>query len=151
GELEAAESDLVPFHAAVAEHLDRAATHAWSGEGILVCPARLGRDEHAETAIAGLVRVGAREQGHHVGARGVGDPGLVAGYAVDIAIANRTGTEAAEVGAGVRLGEDRRREHFARGDLRQPLLLLRVGAAKTDQLGSDLGPGPQRADPDVGA
>src|SRR5690606_19764223 len=124
---------------------------AGTGEVSPVGPAWLGRCYPAGAAIAGLVRIGAREQRQHVGARGVGDPGLVAGYAVDIAIANRTGTEAAEVGAGVRLGEDRRREHFARGDLRQPLLLLRVGAAKTDQLGSDLGPGPQRADPDVGA
>ena len=39
----------------------------------------------------------------------------------------------------------------ARGDLRQPFGLLRLGAAAEDQLGGDLGAGAERADADVAA
>ena len=95
--------------------------------------------------------VGAHQHGHQVGAGGVGDPGLVAGDDVGVAVAGGAGAQAAEVGAGVGLGEDRGRQHLGRGDPRQPVRLLRLGAAAEDQLGGDLGAGAERADADIAA
>ena len=133
--LEAVEGDLVFLHAAVAEHLDLAAAHALGREGLAHRAARLFGDEHREALVAGLARVGARHQGHQVRARAVGDPGLVAGDAVERAVAHRPGLERSQVGAGAGLGEDRGDLELAARDAGQPPLLLRLGAALADQLG----------------
>jgi hypothetical protein len=81
----------------------------------------------------------------------VGDPGLGPGHAVDVAVPHGPGGEAAQVRAGVGLGEHRRGQDLARGDPGQPLLLLLVGAAQADELGRDLGAGAQRPHPDESA
>ena len=79
----------------------------------------------------------------------MGDPGLVAGDAVHLALAGRAGAQAGEVRAHVRLGEDRGRQHAARGDRLEPARLLRLGAIGEDHLAGDLGAGAERADPDI--
>ena len=79
------------------------------------------------------------------------DPGLVAVDLVDVAGAHRARLQRGEVGAGVRLGEHRGRQHLAGGDLRQPLALLLLGAAAEDQLGGDLRAGAERAHADIAA
>jgi hypothetical protein len=147
----AVEGDLVLLHAAVAEHLDLAAGHALGRERVGVAAARLFREQHGEALVAGLGRVGAHEQRHQVGAHRVGDPGLVAEDLVDVALAGGPRLQGGEVGAGVRLGEDRGRQHLAGGDPRQPGRLLLVGAAAEDELGGDLRAGAERADADIGA
>ena len=81
----------------------------------------------------------------------MGDPGLVAADLVDVALLDRPRLERGEIGAGVRLGEHGGRQHLAGGDLRQPLLLLFVGAAAEDQLGGDLRARAERADADIAA
>mgnify|MGYP000122514761 CR=1 FL=1 len=86
GHLEAVERERVLLHAAVAEHLDLAAGHAGGGEGGLVGAGDLLGEEHRQAAPVGGVRVGARQQRHHMGARGVSDPGLVAGDLPDVAV-----------------------------------------------------------------
>ncbi len=79
------------------------------------------------------------------------DPGLVAVDLVDVALAHRAGLQRSEIGAGVGLGEHRRRQDFAGRDLRQPLGLLLVGAAAEDQLGCDLRARAERAHADIAA
>ncbi len=101
--------------------------------------------------MARLVRVGARQQRHQVRAGGVRDPGLVAVDAVDLAVAFRAGAQRGEVGAGLRLGEDRGRNDLAGGDPGQIVRLLILGAGEADELAGDLSPRPQRADPDIAA
>ncbi len=96
-------------------------------------------------------RVGARQQGHDLRARGVGDPCLVPGDRPALARPHRPRAQRTEVGAGVRLGEDGGREDLAGGDTGQPSFLLRLGAAAEDQLGRDLGAGAEAADADIAA
>ena len=79
GHPEAVEGERVLLHAAIAEDLDLAAGQAVDREGVGVGAARLLGQQHRQAAIALLVRVGADEQGHQVGAGGVGDPVLGAG------------------------------------------------------------------------
>ena len=149
--LEAVEGELVFLHAAIAEHADLAAGHASAGKGSASVPRGFSARNMERPAIAGLVRIGARQQRHQVGARRVGDPGLVAGDAVAVAVAHRAGAQAAEVRAGVGLGEHGGRQDLAGRELRQPLLLLRLGAAEADQLGRDLRAGAERAHADIAA
>ena len=120
--LEAVEADLVFLHAAIAQHRDLAAAHALGRERLGIGAARLLGQEHRQALIAGLRGVGARQQRHQVGARGMGDPGLVARDPLDVAVEHGAGAQARQVRAGLGLGEDRRRQHLARGDARQPLL-----------------------------
>ena len=122
-----------------------------TGNGFVVVAARLLGEQHGEAAIALLVRIGAHQQRHQVGAHRMRDPGLVAVDLVDVAGAHRARLQRGEIGAGVRLGEHRRRQHLAGGDLRQPLALLLFGAAAEDQLGGDLRAGAERADADIAA
>jgi hypothetical protein len=110
---------------------------------------RLLGDEHGQTLVAGDLGVGAHQERHDVAARRVGDPGLVAGDPVDIAVAHRPSFERAQVRAGARFREDRRGQDLAGGDARQPFLLLLLGAAQADQLGGDLRAGGKRAQADV--
>ena len=81
----------------------------------------------------------------------MGDPGLVAGDAVAVAVAHRAGAERAEVGAGAGLGEHGRRQDLAGRQLGQPSLLLRLGAAEADQFGRDLAARAERAEADIAA
>ncbi len=76
--LEAVERDLVFLHAAIAEHLDLGAGHALGRERTGVIAARLFGQQHGDAAIAGLLRIGAHQQRHQVGAHRMRDPGLVA-------------------------------------------------------------------------
>ena len=148
---EAVERDLVFLHAAIAEHLDLGARHAGRGKRIGVGAARLFRQQHREAAIALLRRIGAHQQRHQIGAHRMRDPGLVAVHLVGVALAHRAGLQRREIGAGIRLGEHRRRQHFAGCDLRQPLALLVFGAAAENKLGRDLGAGAETADADIAA
>ena len=148
---EAVEGDLVFLHAAIAEHLDLGAAHARRGEGIFVVAARLFREQHGEAAVAFFVRIGAHQQRHQVGAHRMGDPGLVAVDLVDIAFAYRARLQRSEIGTGIRLGEHRRRQDFARRDLRQPFRLLLLGAAAKNEFGRDLRTRAQGADADIAA
>ena len=70
---------------------------------------------------------------------------------IKIAVARRAGLERGKIGAGVRLGEHRRRQHFAGRDLRQPFAFLLLGAAAQNKLGRDLGAGAEAADADIAA
>ena len=81
----------------------------------------------------------------------MGDPGLVAVDLVDVALAHRARLQRSQIGAGIRLGEHRRRQHLAGRDLRQPFALLLFGAAAEDKLGGDLGAGAEPADADIAA
>ena len=69
-DLEAVEGDLVFLHAAIAEHLDLGARHAGSRKWIFIRAARLFRQQHRQPAVTGLVRIGAHQQRHQVGAYG---------------------------------------------------------------------------------
>ncbi len=97
------------------------------------------------------VRIGARQQRHHMGPRRMGDPGLVAGDPVVIAILHGPRAQAAEVRSGIGFGKDRRGQDFGAGEFRQPVGLLRVGATAEDQLGGNLAPGAKGADADITA
>jgi len=81
----------------------------------------------------------------------MGDPGLGAGDLVDIAAPRRPGLQAGEVGAGVGLGEHRRRQDLAGGDPGQKAALLLLGAAVEDEFAGDLGTGADGADADIAA
>jgi len=136
---EAVEGDLVLPHAAVAEHLYLGAPHADNRERVLVRPARLPCEEDRQATVARIRRAGAHEHGHQVGARGVGDPGLVPGDAVDSVLPHRSGANVRKIGARVRLGEHRGGQHLARGDARQPSFLLCLGAGAADELRGNFG------------
>src|SRR6185312_3962423 len=81
---EAVEADLIFLHAAIAEHTDLAAAHALRWKHFTVGEARLLGEEHRKAAIAGRAR-GAYQKRHHIGARRMRDPCLVAGDLVDVA------------------------------------------------------------------
>ena len=69
--------------------------------------------------MARLVRVGAHQHRHQVGADRMGDPGLVAVDLPDLAVPRPRGSERGEVGAGIRLGEHGGRQDLARRDAGQ--------------------------------
>ena len=79
----------------------------------------------------------------------MGDPGLVAGDLVGVAVFYRAGLERAEVRAGVRLCEDSGWQDVARRDRREVFFLLRVRAANEDQLCRDLRSCAERAGADI--
>ncbi len=97
---------------------------------------RLGRDalrghvEQDETDAVMLLRgrVGAHQAENPVGVVGVGGPDLLAGDEVIVAVAFGAGLQRGEVGAGVGFGIALAPADQAGGDLRQMLLLLRLGA-----------------------
>ena len=109
GYREAVEGNLIFLHAAIAEHLDLGAHHAGRRERVVLGAPRLRGQEHGEALVARLALVAAHQQGHQIGARGMGDPGLVAGDAPVIAVAHRAAPQAAQVRAGAGFGEYRRR------------------------------------------
>ena len=151
GHLEAVEADLVFPHAAIAEDVDLGAAHAGGGEGVLLRAARLLRQQHRQALVARSRRARADEQRHQVRARAMGNPGLGTVDAVGVALPHRARAEAAEVGAGIRLGEDRRRQDLAGGDEGQPARLLLLRATEADKLRRDLRARAEGADAEIGA
>ena len=149
--LETVEAQLVFAHAAIAEHLDLAAGHALGRERIVLGAARLLGKEHRQAAMAAAGRAGARQQDHHVGARGVRDPGLCAVDAVDVADALGARGQVRQIRAVVRLGEHGGRQDFAGRKLRQQALLLLVGAGETNEFAGDFRARAERADADIAA
>jgi hypothetical protein len=114
--LEVVEIDRVFLHAAIAEHLDLAAGNAGVLPGLFVRARRLLGEEHGQAAVIGRVGHGARQNRHHMGPRGMGDPRLVAVQdPVAVVILHRLRAQAAEVGAGVGLGEDGGRQDLTAG------------------------------------
>jgi hypothetical protein len=81
----------------------------------------------------------------------MGDPGLVAMDLVDVALAHRAGLQRRQIRTGIRLGEHRGGQHFARGYLRQPFALLLFGAGAENEFGRDLRARAEAADPDIAA
>ena len=79
----------------------------------------------------------------------MGDPGLVAGDLPVIAILDRAGAQAAQIGPGIRFGEHRRRQDFPAGDARQPVRFLFIRAAAEDQFRRDFAARAKAADPDI--
>ena len=150
-DVKAVKGQLVFLHAAVAQNLDLAADHAVGGEGLGVGARGLFGQKHRQAFVVGRVRVGACEQGHHMGSGGVGDPRFVARDLPIVAFLNSAGAQRPQVRACVRLGKDGRGQRFGRGDARKPLLFLRLGATAEDQFGGDLGPGAERADANIAA
>ena len=109
------------------------------------------RDDEEGEALRALrdIRVGAREQREHVGAPREGAPGLGAVDHPDVAAAQLAALgptlDGGDVAAHVGLGDGDADHHLARGDPRQPVLLLLLAAALEQRLGEDLGPRDQRA------
>ena len=99
----------------------------------------------------GAVRIGAGQQHQDVGPRGEGAPGL---HPVDrpaaLDAAGR-GDDVGHVRAVVGLGDRHRGQHLGRGQLRQPLLLLRFGSPVDQRPGEDLRPGDEGAAETEGA
>ncbi len=151
GHAEIVEADLIFLHAAIADHLDFAAAHAGRGEGGVDGAALLGRDQHRQAAIVAGVGIGADQQGHHVGAGRMGDPGLVAADPIFAVGERRARAQRAKVGAGVRLCKDGGRQDRGIGDLREPMGLLLGGTAGQDQFCRDFRPGGEAADADPAA
>ena len=102
--------------------------------------------EHGQAPMRqGAVRVGAGQQHEHVGPGGKGAPGLDAVDQPAPVGRGGRGDDAGDVRAEVGLGDRHRGQHFGRGELGQPLLLLLLGAAVDQGPGEDLGPGDQGA------
>ena len=96
------------------------------------------------------VGIGAGEQHQHVGAGAERAPRLdavddVAGRPVGALGRRRRDLEAGDVAAVVGLGDGDGDHHLGRGQLRQPVQLLLLGAALDERPGEDLGAGDQRA------
>ena len=75
------------------------------------------------------VRIGARQKGHHMRARGMGDPRFIAGDAIAIVRFHRTRTQGAQIRPGIWLCENRSGKRFAAGDFGQPFFFLVFCAA----------------------
>ena len=118
---------------------------------LLIDSARLLRKEHRQALVAGLVRIGARQNRHHVGADGMRDPRLLTGDLVNVAVLHRARLQRGKVGARVRLGENRRRQHFAGRDLGKIFCFLLRRAVVQDELARDLRARAERTDADVAA
>ena len=69
----------------------------------------------------------------------MGDPCLIARDPIINALFDSAGPQRPEVGAGVGLCKDRRRQRFGGGQLWQPLLFLFFSSTAQDQFRRDLG------------
>ncbi|GCC45919.1 hypothetical protein chiPu_0030186, partial [Chiloscyllium punctatum] len=98
---------------------DRFGRHALRGH--------VEQDEADAVVLLGR-RIGAHQAEDPVGIVGVGGPDLLAVDDVVVTVADRAGLQRGEVRAGVRLGIALAPADQARGDLRQMLLLLLLGA-----------------------
>ena len=67
----------------------------------------------------------------------MGDPCLVAGDRICIAVAHRPGAQAAQIRACVGFCENGCGQNFGRSDFGEPLVFLVFGAPAQDQLGGD--------------
>ena len=148
---EIVEVDGVFLHPAIAEHFDLAARNPCIDKGLRVGAGGFFGQEHRQAAIIAGAFNGAGQNGHHMGAGGMGDPCLVAIHHPVLAIAAGAGAQAAKVRPGVRFGEDGRGQNLTAGEFRQPLCLLFRGAATQDQFGGDLGPGAKGTHTDIAA
>ena len=150
-DLEAVKGQLVLFHTAVAQNLNLTAGHAGGRERRLIGAWGFLGQKHRQTPVIGGVGVGAGQQGHHMGAGGMGDPSLVASDFPAYICPHGAGAKRAKVRAGVRFSEDSSRQGFTRCQTRQPLGLLPGRATAQDQLGGNLGAGRQRPHADIAA
>ena len=80
-----------------------------------------------------LLRVGLADEDDEVGPRAVGDEGLGAVDDVFVAVADRRGADAGDVGAGAGLGDPEAADLFALQARFQVLLLLLLGAEQVDR------------------
>ena len=94
---EPVKGQLVFFHAAVTENLDLTAGHAGGREGGFISAGGLFGQKHRQATIVGGVGVGAGQERHHMGARGMGDPCLVAGDFPALLGPHRAGAQRAKV------------------------------------------------------
>jgi hypothetical protein len=78
-----------------------------------------------------------RDHNHKIGRLAVGNKGLLAVDDVGIALLLRRRLDALQVGASAGLGHGNGADHFARGHLRQPTLLLFLGAVVEDVVRDD--------------
>ena len=80
------------------------------------------------------------------------DPCLVAlDDPITIGVLDRAGAKRPKVRAGIGFGKHSRGQDFTAGKTGQPFFLLRLRAARKDQLGRNLGPGAKRPNPDIAA
>src|SRR5215469_11631964 len=77
------------------------------------------------------------------------NPGFVAVYLVDVALAHRPRLQRRQIRTDIRLCEYRGGEYFAGGDLRKPFAFLLLGAGAGNEFGGDLRARPEAADPDI--
>ena len=94
----------------------------------------LGRDEEAHAGIArACLGVGLDQQREARALDAVGDPGLGAVDDVVVALTPRGHADRLQVGAGIGLGQRQPAADLTRGELGQPLALLRLGAELLDR------------------
>ena len=135
----AVKRQLIFFHAPIAENLDFAARHALGGEGSLIGSWRLLGQKHRQTFMVGAVRIRARQKCHHMGARRMGDPCLVASdLIVSRLVFHGACAQGAEVGASVWLGKYGSRQDFGTRELGEPVLFLLLRTACEDQFSRNL-------------
>jgi hypothetical protein len=147
------EADFIFLHAAIAEHFDLAAGHAFGRERVGVVAARFLGQEHGQAGEIVRRRIGPGEQRHHVCAHRVGDPGLVAGDRVISPSASFTARVRREPRSEPVFGSVK----TAVGRI-SPLAIIgshfsfcSVRAADQDEFGGNLGPGAERAGADIAA
>ena len=114
-DFEAVKTELIFLHAAIAEHFDFTAGHAFGWEGVFIRARGLFGEEHGQATVIRCVRIGPGQQGHDMGPCGVGDPGFVAGhFPVAVLGFYRAGAQRAEVRPGVWLSETQQLAGFPR-------------------------------------
>ena len=149
--MEAVETELVFLHAAIAEHFDLAAGHAFGRKRVRVVARRFLGQEHRQALVVRRLRVRARQQRHHMGPGRVRDPGFIASYLIIVAIFHRARAQRTKVRAGVRFREDGCGQGLGAGDPREPFFFLGVRPACDDQFGRDFRPRAERAHADIAA
>jgi hypothetical protein len=102
-------------------------------------PSVVGLDHHQRDALGTLLRIGLGDDHDQVGVLAVGDEGLGAVENVTIALFHRGGAHVLQVGAGARLAHRDGADHLAARQLRQPALLLLLGAEPPDVGRDDAG------------
>ncbi|MCY1422762.1 hypothetical protein D9M71_384570 [compost metagenome] len=97
-----------------------------------------GVDHEQRNALGAFAGIGLGHHQHHVAGLAVGDEGLGAVDDVLVALLHRAGAYRLQVGTGARLGHGDGADALAGTDLRQPELLLLLGAVIEDVLGDDV-------------
>ena len=95
-------------------------------------------DDHQAYALGAFGRVGLAGDDHQVGELAIGDEDLLARDHQLIAVTDRLGLDALQVGSGTRLGHRDGADHLAGNHLRQPFLLLLLSAVLEDVGRDDL-------------